>query len=74
MTLSGSDGKVVETRKIKNLDAPVDLMPRRTALVFKGLKLDSRVVLSVDSDGTLSEITSVNNAVKLNINSLSNGH
>ena len=74
VTLSGSDGKVVETRKIKNLDAPVDLMPRRTALIFNGLKLDSRVVLSVDSDGTLSEITSVNNAVKLNINSLSNGH
>ena len=70
VTLTDGDGRLIETRKLENLDAPTDLVRRRTALVFGGLKPGSSVVICVDPDGTLPEITETNNVAALKLSAL----
>jgi len=63
--LASAEGKTLATRKIDSLDAPNDLLPRRSTLVFKGIAAGSRVHLAVDPDNKTPEITETNNTVVL---------
>ena len=57
------DGKVIATRKIGSLEAPLDLQPRIVTIHFTGAKPDDRVF--IDPENAIPEIAEHNNALTL---------
>ncbi|HJZ80861.1 MAG TPA: hypothetical protein VKD91_10965, partial [Pyrinomonadaceae bacterium] len=68
LSLLDADGKVVASVTVPPLKAPLDLMPKTATVTLNipnGVRLTGGSVM-LDPDGTMKEITRVNNSVRVN--------
>ena len=67
LTLADRNGKVLVSVPLPPLEAPVDLLPRRTTITFALPPGTASAGCSIvlDPDGKMKEITRVNNQVTL---------
>ncbi|MFC2076887.1 CARDB domain-containing protein, partial [candidate division KSB1 bacterium] len=59
--LSDSDRVTVAEQKIKNIEAPIDLIPRTQEIVFENVKAGTDYMINLDPENKIDEITDMNN-------------